>query len=311
MTAASSPSVGLRLAFAAISVSTLLLAIAAAPAQTPPQKPKPTLEDVRQRDQELEAIRAEQKKAVDSQKQLQDEIAALSDDRRKLNQALIDSAAAIRTAEGRIATAESRVHQLVDTEGSIRKSLDSRRDMIGEVLATLQRMGRRPPPAMLVRPEDALESLRAAMLLGSVVPELRGEAESLAGELTDLVRVRAEAAAERDGLARNLTALSTEKDRMNLLVDERQKRQAEAEQQLDSERLHAVDLSRQADSLKDLIAKLEKGLEAAARADRAAQEGAPWATPGQTSRPSRIRAGWRRRSRSVQPRACCRSRSTE
>ena len=267
MTAAASPSVGLRLVLAAVSA--LVLALGAAPAQTQ----KPTLEDVRQRDQELEAVRAEQKKALDSQKKLQDEIAALSEDRRKLNQALIDSAAGIRATEGRISATEGRLQQLVDTEASIRKSLDGRRAVIGEVLATLQRMGRRPPPAMLVRPEDALESLRAAMLLGAVVPGMRTEAESLAGELNDLLRVRGEAAAERDGLARSVAGLSDENNRMALLVDERQKRQSEAEKQLDSERQHAVTLSRQADNLKDLIAKLERGLDAASRTARAAQEG--------------------------------------
>ncbi len=266
MTAASRPSVGLRLLFATAAA---LAVVGPATSQTP----KPSLEDVRKQDQELEAIRAEQKKTIDSQKKLQDEIGALSEDRRKLNQALLDSAAGIRAAEGRISAAEGRLAQLTATEASIRKSLDSRRDVIGEILAALQRMGRRPPPAMLVRPEDALASLRAAMLLGAVVPEMRSEAESLAGELSDLMRIRGEAATERDGLSRNLLALSMEQNRMALLVDERQKRQSEAEQQLDSERQRAVALSKQADSVKDLIAKLQRGLDSASRAERAAQEG--------------------------------------
>jgi septal ring factor EnvC (AmiA/AmiB activator) len=267
MTAFSRPSVGLRLAFAAGCA----LALAAAPAKS--QSQRPSLEDVRKHDQELEAIRAEQKKTLDAQKKLQDEIAALSEDHRKLNQALIDSAAAIRAAETKISAAEGRLAQLTDTEASIRKSLDSRRVVIGEVLAALQRMGRRPPPAMLVRAEDALESLRAAMLLGAVVPEMRAEAESLAGELSDLKRVRGEAAAERDGLSRDLAALGNEQLRMTLLVEERQKRQTEAEKQLDTERQQSVALSKQADNLKDLIAKLERGLDSAARTTRAAQEG--------------------------------------
>jgi septal ring factor EnvC (AmiA/AmiB activator) len=266
MTAASRPSVGLRLLFATAAA---LAVVGPATSQTP----KPSLEDIRKHDQELEAIHAEQKKALDSQKKLQGEIAALSEDRRQLNQALLDSAAGIRAAEGRISAAEGRLAQLSETEASIRKSLDSRRDVIGEILAALQRMGRRPPPAMLVRPEDALASLRAAMLLGAVVPEMRSEAESLAGELSDLMRIRGEAATERDGLSRNLLALSMEQNRMALLVEERQKRQSEAEQQLDSERQRAVALSKQADSVKDLIAKLQRGLDSASRAERAAQEG--------------------------------------
>jgi septal ring factor EnvC (AmiA/AmiB activator) len=266
MTAASRPSVGLRLLFATAAA---LAVVGPATSQTP----KPSLEDIRKHDQELEAIHAEQKKTLDSQKKLQDEITALSEDRRQLNQALLDSAAGIRAAEGRISASEGRLAQLTATEASIRKSLDSRRDVIGEILATLQRMGRRPPPAMLVRPEDALGSLRAAMLLGAVVPEMRSEAESLAGELSDLMRIRGEAATERDGLSRNLLALSMEQNRMALLVEERQKRQSEAEQQLDSERQRAVALSKQADSVKDLIAKLQRGLDSASRAERAAQEG--------------------------------------
>jgi len=264
------PSVGLRLALAAFTaVAASALDLGSAQSQTQ----KPTLEDVRKHDQELGAVRAEQKKALDSQKKLQDEIAALSEDRGKLNQALLNSAASIRAVEAKISAAEGRVQQLTDTEASIRKSLDSRRTVIGEILATLQRMGRRPPPAMLVRPEDALESLRSAMLLGAVVPEMRSEAESLAGELSDLVRVRREAAAESDGLARNLLALAIEQNRMTLLVDERQKRQSEAEKQLDSERQQSVALSKQADNLKDLIARLERGLDSASRATRAAAEG--------------------------------------
>jgi len=84
------------------------------------------------------------------------------------------------------------------------------------------------------------------------------------------VRVRAEAAGERDGLARDLAALSDDKIRMTLLIDQRQKRQGEVEKALDAERTRATQLSRQADNLKDLIAKLEQGLDSASRAARAA-----------------------------------------
>ena len=267
MTSAICHSAGPRKLFAMVAACALALPIGAASAQ------KPTLDDVRQRDQELDAVRAEQRKALESQKALRDEINAIGEDRRKLNQALIDTAAGIRSVEGRVAGTEARLQQLIDSEASIRKSLDGRRAVIVEVLAALQRIGRRLPPALMVKPEDALESVRTAMLLGAVVPEMRVEAEALAGELSDLVRVRAEAATERDGLARDLMALSIEKNRMTLLVDERQKHQSEAEKKLEAERQRAAELSRQADNLKDLIGRLERGLDSAARAARSAEEG--------------------------------------
>jgi len=267
MTTAICHPAGPRKLFAMVAACALALPIGAASAQ------KPTIDDVRQRDQELDAVRAEQRKALESQKALRDEINAIGEDRRKLNQALIDTAAGIRSVEGRVAGTEARLQQLIDSEASIRKSLDGRRAVIVEVLAALQRIGRRLPPALMVKPEDALESVRTAMLLGAVVPEMRVEAEALAGELSDLVRVRAEAATERDGLARDLMALSIEKNRMTLLVDERQKHQSEAEKKLEAERQRAAELSRQADNLKDLIGRLERGLDSAARAARSAEEG--------------------------------------
>jgi len=249
------------------------LALGAASAQTPAAPPKATPDEVRQRGQELDAVRAEQQKAAEAQQKLRDEIAAFGEDRRKLNQALLDSAASIRADEDKIATTQAKLQQLAGDEATIRKSLDGQRAEIGEVLAVLQRMGRRPPPAMLVKPEDALESLRAAMLLGAVVPEMRSEVQSLVTQLTDLVRVRAEAASERDALARHLASLSEQQKRMPLLIEQRQKRQTEAEQQLDVARGHAADLARQADTLKDLIAKLEHALPGAdkpARSDLSA-----------------------------------------
>lgn len=251
------------------AVSAFALAVGTAAAQAP----KASLDDVRQRGQELDAIRAEQQKAADAQQKLRGEIAAIGEDRRKLNQALLDSAASIRADEDKISSTQTRLQQLAGDEASIRKSLDSQRAVIGEVLAVLQRMGRRPPPAMLVKPEDALELLRAAMLLGAMVPEMRDEAQSLAAQLTDLVRVRAEAASERDALAHDLATLSDQQNRMTLLIGERQKRQADAERQLDAARQHAADLARQAGDLKDLIAKLEHALpgsDHAARSDLSA-----------------------------------------
>jgi septal ring factor EnvC (AmiA/AmiB activator) len=144
-----------------------------------------------------------------------------------------------------------------------------------EVLAALQRIGRHPPPALMVTAQDALQSLRSAMMLGAVLPEMRHEADLLIADLAELTRVRAEIAGERDGLNRDLLALGLERQRLGLLTDQRQKQQAESEQALEQERARAAQLARQADSLKDLIAKLEQGLPPGGRSGDKAAEGRP------------------------------------
>ena len=45
----------------------------------------------------------------------------------------------------------------------------------------------------MVTAEDALQSVRSAMMLGAVLPEMRHQAEALAADLAELVR-----AAQRD-----------------------------------------------------------------------------------------------------------------
>jgi len=221
---------------------------------------------------ELEKARAEQQRAAEAEKKLRLEIEALGADRRKLSAALIETAAKIRDAENRLAAIEGRIEPLEQNERDLRQSLASRHDEIAEVLAALQRAGRRPPPALLVSPEDAVRSVRSAIVLGAILPEMRERAEKLAGELSELIRLRANIASERTRLSTEVAGLAAERQRMAALVDERQRAQAEAEKSLTAERQTAAEMARQIDNLKDLVARLEQGVESANRAARAAEK---------------------------------------
>jgi murein hydrolase activator len=241
---------------------------------TLPSATVPSADDaIRQHDQELDSVRSLQRQSVDSQAKLRLQIEALSEDRRGLNQQLIESAAAVRDVEAKIDDAQSRLQSLDAREQVFQKSLDERRSAIIEILAALQRVGQRPPPALLVRPEDALKALRTAITLGAVVPDMRAEADAIAGDLAELSRVRKDIVSERATLSQNLDRLANEQLRLNMLIDTRQKKQATTEQALDTERQHAVDLSHQVDNLKDLIAKLEASLTPATRAARDSARG--------------------------------------
>jgi len=228
------------------------------------------LDALKQNDEKLKSARDEQRKSAETEAVLKREIEQIGADRRKLNQDLIDTAGRLRGVESKIVATQERLKPLDDNERSIRKSLDGRRAVIGEVLAALQRIGRRPPPALIASPEDALQSVRTAMVLGAVLPEMRHEVEALANDLSGLLAVRKKVDAERDQLKTEVGALDGERARMTALVDERQKQISDREKALDAERARAGNLARDADSLKDLIAKLEQGLDPAARDAREA-----------------------------------------
>jgi len=260
-------------------------------AQTKPAAKSPApnpaaLDAIKQHDQELDSVRAEQRKSSETEQQLATENDSIAEERRKLNQSLIDAASRIRANEERVEATEIHLRQLETSEADIRKSLDGRRAVIAEVLAALQRIGHRPPPAVFAGSEDAIESVRTAMSLGAVLPQMRGETDKLLVELADLARVKKDRAAERIQLAGQLEELASTQKSMAALIEERQRRQAEIEQAIAAERQRALALSRQVDNLKDLIGKLEQGLDGAGRTARASPR------PGEDARsPGEARSG--------------------
>ena len=266
----------LAASFAGLVVSPATAQVAAATQVTAPSP-----DAIKQREQELEAARAQQKSAAELQEKLKADIAAIGQDRSKLNQQLIDIAARVRGVETRIGDAEARLQPLDARERQIRSSLDSRRSEIVEVLAALQRAGRRAPPALLVRPEDALQSLRTAMLLGSVVPEMRAQAERLVSDLSELIGLRKTIATERDQLGVDRDKLKGDQVQLASLVEERQRKQSAIEKDMEAEGARALALARQADSLQGLIAKMEQDLKSAAKAaEIASLKGTPVALNG-------------------------------
>jgi murein hydrolase activator len=264
------------------ALATLLLTAGAAFAQTEAAVRDPSGSDLlSQRDQELQAARTEQKRAIENEKKLRTEIDSLGEDRRRFNQALIDGAAKVKEIEKRLTDNEARIKPLQDQERILRTSLEERRAVIAEVLAALQRIGRRPPPAIMVSPEDALQSVRSAILLGAVLPEMREKARVLATDLATLVRVRSDIAAEKVKLTADLTKLADERQRVSVLLEERKKKQLESEKAAESERQNALAMSRQVEGLKDLITRLEQGLSASAKAARNAARLSEELKPGE------------------------------
>jgi septal ring factor EnvC (AmiA/AmiB activator) len=263
----------------------LCLLLFAAPARA--ENPDLKAQDLKAQDlktQDLKATEVEQQRlnyqgvqdtlaqAEEQRKKIEAEIASFQNDRAALTKALLDAKQKIDDAETRAAEAQKRLDALTDSEAAIRRSLESRRGVLIEVLAALQRMGRKPPPALLAQPKDVLRAIRAAIALGAVLPQLRTETEALANDLRDLVTLRDSITAERANLAGELETRRNERARLEALIAERQKSIGEAEGALAAERARAQALASQAASLKDLLARMESELESSKRAAELARK---------------------------------------
>jgi len=255
----------------------LLLAAAPGAAQTSRPEP-PTPEQRTEREQELRNAEEQLRKSQAENAQLAAEIAQIRSDRAKLNADLVLTSQRVQDAESKAQAADRRLAALAATETALRTSLETRRATIVEVLASLQRLGRKPPPAVLVQPEDMLRAIRTSMLLGAVLPELRLEAETLVEDLGSLVRTRAAQADERDRLATESERLRVDRQRLAALIAARQERLESSETRQVDERRRVQQLARDAQSLKELIARMDAEIAAASRTAQASRAVPP---PGQ------------------------------
>ncbi|KQQ45406.1 hypothetical protein ASF69_08345 [Rhizobium sp. Leaf311] len=193
----------------------------------------------------------------DKSRQLQDSIAALNQDTARIKDELIASAARRKDLEAKISDGEDRLAKLGIREDAVKASLRERRDVLAEVLAALQRMGRNPPPALLVSPEDALASVRSAILLGAVVPGIRSETDKLVSALKELTDLRQAIAVEKEQLTGTMTASLEEEKRLDLLRLENEKRNTQTASALEAERKRSEELAAKATSLEGLVSSLE------------------------------------------------------
>lgn len=213
------------------------------------------------------------------------DMATVKKDHASITAALIQSAMTEQKLGQDIEDIGAKLEGLKGEEQKIRASLAARRDVLAEVLAALQRMGLNPPPAILVKPEDALSSVRSAILLGAVVPELRQQTEILLADLKEQSRVTASIEAERARLTAAVGEQTAEKRRLGMLLEAKQKLEAETETALAAEKQRSAALAAKAGSLKELIASLEADkARKAANAAKAAEQKAADADKGPAQR---------------------------
>lgn len=219
---------------------------------------------------ELESIQRSMTVSEKRQAALQNEIDEIRTDQERLNRELIATAQRLQRIEHEIARLETRLEELYLQEDTLRASLLDRRDVLAEILSALQRMGRTPPPALLARPEDAVAAIRGSILANAVLPDIRAQAERLADDLEELTRVKTRIEDSNSRLKARYSSLGEQDSRIRFLIDAKKAQQKSTITALSDEQKRAEELAAEAKSMQSLIRKLEKEVDAAARAAKQA-----------------------------------------
>lgn len=210
----------------------------------------------------LQDVKDKLKRARETEQGISGDIKALAADEVKLNKQLIQTAGRIQSGEAKLTAIEGRLGELAAQQSLIRGSIAQRHDAIAKLLATMQRMGRQPPPVIITRRGDALKMVRSAMLLASIFPELKYQAETLAHDLADLESVEKKITADRDDLRRTGDELAIEQRRIQQLLAAKKATLAARRAALSGARRTVAGFAKTVGSLGELITRIDSEVEA-------------------------------------------------
>ena len=228
-------------ALAALGVS---LSLAAAEATNPNDKLNDIQKQLRQDRQDVETLTRSADQLTTEQDQLRAQ--------------LIRAAGVAQERERELNLVEQRLAMFETREAEGMRSLIGQREKLASLLAVLQRMGSEPPPALVVRPNDATAAARSAMLLTAVVPAVQAQARTLSNDLANLREMRRKAAEERLKVAGAAEALDKDRNVLSELLTQRRYLAAQTRDQLKVTQTRIGSLATQAADLRALIASLSE-----------------------------------------------------
>jgi len=117
-----------------------------------------------------------------------------------LERALGRLTAAVNADDQLITAQRARLRELGLRETQLVARLAQARGRQARLLSALQMMSRKPPPPLLVPADEAVNAVRASILMRAIAPELQSRAKALADQQSELIRIRRLAALNSEQL---------------------------------------------------------------------------------------------------------------
>jgi len=188
---------------------------------------------------------------------LAQDLAALAEERAKLNSGLIEAGKRVQASEAKLSETEAKLAELTEQVTVIQNSITERKEAIVKMLSAMQRIGRTPPPALVTRRDDALAVVRSAMLLADIFPELKYQADNLSHELEGLVTVENGIRDQRDKEKSEAERLASEQGSLDRLLEEKRRDTAQGEAELADIRRSTADQAQAVTDLNELVDRLD------------------------------------------------------
>jgi septal ring factor EnvC (AmiA/AmiB activator) len=173
--------------------------------------------------QQLKSLSSELKEKTPELATAKEKSDQLATEAAQLRQKLVATAARIEGLERQAADADARITQLTAEDSRLSAGFANDRLAVTKLLGVLERLQHDMPPALAMRPDDALAAARGSMLIGASLPPVYAQAAALSRRIDALKHTRqaleqqqaeaADTAARLDIARRDLDDLLTQKEK--------------------------------------------------------------------------------------------------
>jgi septal ring factor EnvC (AmiA/AmiB activator) len=227
----------------------LMVGALTAAAQPRPQTEDAARQGLRQTEEQLQQARDRRLRLEREQAEVQAELAVLRDRLVAAGRSTADSERTMLDLEAALKDAES-------DQARRTADLSARRQELTDLLTAAQRLAAQPPHTMLALPRPPIDTVRAALLLRTALPDIDRRLGELRRELDQLATVAVAIRTQRDLMRDASRRLVGERSQLDQLIRQRQALEARLSQDRASEERRVAQLATGARDLRDLVDRL-------------------------------------------------------
>jgi len=206
--------------------------------------------------QQLKSLSSELKEGQPQLASAKEKSDALAAEAAALRQKLIATAARIESLERQKADTDARIARLTAEDKRLSAGFANDRVAVTKLLAILERLQHDMPPALAMRPDDALGAARGAMLIGASLPPVYAQAARLSRRIEALKHTRLALEQQQAQAADTAARLNVARAELDALLGQKEKEAASAAETYGTLKAQLEKIAREAADFQALLSRV-------------------------------------------------------
>jgi septal ring factor EnvC (AmiA/AmiB activator) len=207
--------------------------------------------------QQLKSLSSELKKGQPELASAKEKSDTLTAEAASLRKKLVETAARIESLERQKADADMRIDELQAEDTRLSAGFANDRVAVTKLLAVLERLQHDMPPALAMRPDDALGAARGAMLIGASLPPVYAQAAALSRRIEALKRTRIDLEQQRRQASETSARLVIARGELDDLLAQKERQASSAAETYGTLKTQLATIAREAADFQALLSRVQ------------------------------------------------------